>query len=926
MPNQLQWIPKPNRLSSPQAICLVFLGLFAVPVVLYSSYTLNFHNENARIDESANTIIHDVGGRIAEIKTFMASLVGLHYSSSSLEDDELMIFSQEIRAQNNFISGVGRYEKINHAEREDFELRMSETGLFNFKITDIADTGSARARSTQQYYYPTSLLEPMEPGNLKLLGADLGAVDDLISLLDSITENNETLLSTFPDSWPTGGDLVLFRPVYLGKRAPSIAADRLLQSAGGFWISIDLEALLAGVNPKIRDFDLSIDIVADGTRQSLHAQHGAPEVATYLSSLYARSSHAEEWRSGTSSVVVKLQHDIGYTKETLGVTLITLIGLILVSSTYTMHIVGRRKALHDQLASRDAVFKEREKAETTLNSVQDAIITLDEDMRVVHINPAAVIQFNTKSSNAIGRPLSNIVQFQIVGEPFAIFNVERALENLALNSKGEFDVAPVGQDHSDFVLRLTLTSTYHVNGIASGHVLVLRDISHERRLTRKLAFQANHDSLTGCTNRHYFEQMLAGLIDELPFTQNTHTLCYMDLDQFKVVNDTCGHRAGDRLLTELTENLRMLIGDDDVLSRLGGDEFGLLMVNVTPTQAMERSQRIFDFFQNYVFHHDEKAFAVRASIGIVHIDEACVSMMDIMAAADIACYAAKDSGRNTMYVYSKTDDAMAERSVELNWLPRLQNALQNDEFRLHVQAMASVQELPGNDAIHHFEFLLRLANPDGSESTPWQFIQAAERYDLMRDIDKWVIRNALQKVSQLKGGPAQHCSFSINLSGQSAADPGLKHYIREQIAHFQVDPSLIWFELTETAAISHFSVAVDLITDIRALGSKVALDDFGSGLSSFGYLKNLPVDIIKIDGQFVREIARNKIDREMVKAIYQVGQSMGIQTVAEFVESQDIVDVLTDIGIHYAQGYHIGKPCPVEDAVALLPEVLHRAA
>ena len=393
----------------------------------------------------------------------------------------------------------------------------------------------------------------------------------------------------------------------------------------------------------------------------------------------------------------------------------------------------------------------------------------------------------------------------------------------------------------------------------------------------------------------------------------------MDLDQFKVVNDTCGHRAGDRLLRELTENMMTSVRKGDVLSRLGGDEFGLLIVNATPDVAQQVSERLYSFFQNYVFHHEEKAFAVRASIGLVHIDQSIGQLKDVMAAADIACYASKDSGRNSLSVYSTTDENMAERSVELSWLPRLQTALQNDEFRLHVQAVASLDPTHATTHITHFEFLLRLANSDGTESTPWQFVQAAERYDLMREIDKWVIRNALRIIDGLRGKPGGDCSFSINLSGQSAADPTLRFFIQEQIELYDVDPAQIWFELTETAAISHFSVAVDLIKSIRGFGSKVALDDFGSGLSSFGYLKNLPVDVIKIDGQFVKEIANNTIDREMVRAIHHVGRSMGIETVAEFVESQAIVDELIKIGIDYAQGYHIGKPCSISDAMAQLP-------
>lgn len=911
---------------TPALICAVFLAVVAVPLVFYTVHTLNYHKENTRIEENASTVTHDIGERIAEIRTLIASLVGLHYASTNLEDNEFILFSRELREQAEYVTGIGRYEQIQTEDRADFESSMSEKGLFDFRITEIDSNGRSQTRSESPRYYPISMLEPMRPDNLKLLGADLGTVDGLNDMLDTITSRNESLIATFPKDWPANGDLVLFRPVYLGKRAPTNSAARQQQAAGGYWVSIDIEALLAAVSSQISAFDVTVDILSEGETTTIHSQLGQNEKTIYLESLYPRKRFTEEWPTATTSLIVTLKHDIGYSKVTIGYLLATIISIVLITGLYATYATLRRKAMTDQQASKDALFEEREKAEKTLNSVQDAIITLDANMRVVHINPAAVIQFNAKPNATIGRSLSNIVQFQLAGESYGIFNVETALSNLSANSRGEFDVVPVGHDHDEFVIRLTLTSSYNFEGAATGHVLVMRDISQERRLTRKLAYQANHDALTGCTNRYHFEQTLAGLIDELAFKDTSHALCYMDLDQFKVINDTCGHRAGDRLLTELTGNMKMIIKDGDILSRLGGDEFGLLMLNVDQKETLKVSQRIFEFFQKYVFHHEDKAFAVRASIGIVHIDQTCNNMKDVLAAADIACYAAKDAGRNSMYVYSETDDTMTERSVELSWLPRLQNALQNDEFRLHVQAVASLDALPEENAIEHFEFLLRLSNTAGADSTPWQFIQAAERYDLMRDIDRWVIRNALRTVAELKGGPGGACSFSINLSGQSAADPTLKDFIREQIIDYQVDPSQIWFELTETAAISHFSIAVDLIKSIRSFGSKVALDDFGSGLSSFGYLKNLPVDIIKIDGQFVKEIANNPIDREMVRAIHQVGRSMGIATVAEFVENQAIVEVLREIGIDYAQGYHIGKPCDVQTAVSLLPSNLKNVA
>ncbi len=916
----LQYLKPPHRLGALLA-CLV-----CAPVLLYTAHTLNYHNQNTRIEADAGSVSRDIGQQFSEIRTLMASLVGLHYASSELNNSALLLFTEELRKKAPYITGIGRYERIAGNQRSEFESHMSQTGLFGLEVTQINDNGRTSIRPDAKYYYPISMFEPMALGNLQLLGADLATVPGLQDQLDLIAKRNGSLLSSMPDNWPNGGDLMLFRPVYRAKRAPQNPLSRTLKSAGGFWITIDMATLLKDVSAEQNEFDLSVKLVDDHFEKLLYSRVATQSEPLYFSSLYKRKTFTEQWPSTAKSLVITLHRELGYSANTLLGNLAILGVLLLMGAMLMAHIANKRTRMRDRQRDRYALFKEREKAEKTLNSVQDSIITLDENYCIAHINPAAVIQFSAKPSNTVGRPLNNIIQFQLVDDTFGIFNVEAALANVAHNGEDEFDVVPVDHARPDCVLRLTLTSTRSHSGDITGHILVLRDISHEHRLTLKLEYQANHDALTGCSNRYYFEQTLANLIEKLPTSGLTHALCYMDLDQFKVINDTCGHCAGDQLLTELTENMMLIIREGDVLSRLGGDEFGLLMIDVSSEDIQAITQRVFEFFQNYVFYHEEKAFAVRASIGVVHIDQSCNSIKDVLASADIACYAAKDSGRNSMYVYSKTDDTMAERSVELSWLPRLQNALQNDEFRLHVQAVASVSSQSTPNSVEHFEFLLRLANSDGSESTPWKFIQAAERYDLMREIDKWVIRNSLSTVAELSDSVGGNCSFSINLSGQSAADPTLKDYIREQLLHYKVDPSHIWFELTETAAISHFSVALDLIKSIRDLGAKVALDDFGSGLSSFGYLKNLPVDIIKIDGQFIKEIANNPIDREMVRAIHQVGKSMGIVTVAEFVEDQAILDELASIGIDYAQGYHIGKPCNIKEAMNRLESNQSKAA
>ncbi|ASJ76137.1 Cyclic di-GMP phosphodiesterase PdeB [Granulosicoccus antarcticus IMCC3135] len=301
-----------------------------------------------------------------------------------------------------------------------------------------------------------------------------------------------------------------------------------------------------------------------------------------------------------------------------------------------------------------------------------------------------------------------------------------------------------------------------------------------------------------------------------------------------------------------------------------------------------------------------------ASIGFVAIDREFCDYTTIMSSVDSACYAAKESGRNALVVYSEDDDAVSERTEEINWQPKLQSALEQGSFRLLVQAITVLEKGTVKPAIQHYEFLLRLLDSENEEISPYKFIKAAERYDMMAKIDRWVLENAFMHISKLLNKLDEQCTFSINLSGQSLSDPQILDYIRTLFARHEVSPECVWFEITETAAISQYSTASILLQGLREMGAKVALDDFGSGLSSFVYLQKLPVDILKIDGQFVKEVDINPVARQMVSAIDQMAKALGLLTVAEFVESAAVMEVLSDIGVDYAQGYHIARPCAIE--------------
>ncbi|MBI4995556.1 MAG: EAL domain-containing protein [Rhodocyclales bacterium] len=434
--------------------------------------------------------------------------------------------------------------------------------------------------------------------------------------------------------------------------------------------------------------------------------------------------------------------------------------------------------------------------------------------------------------------------------------------------------------------------------------------SRQARRHAEAAMQhlAMHDSLTGLSNRTSFLAALEELLEQARHDDVHHSLLFLDLDQFKIVNDTCGHLAGDEMLKQLAEVLRRPIRTSDQLARVGGDEFCILLENCVLERAREVAETLRVAVHDFRFFWDGKLFSVGASIGIVGIDRNSGSANDILSAADIACYAAKDRGRDAIQVYERDDLELSRRRGEMDWVGRIDGALHSGRFQLWRQPICS---LAGGSAgkVHHYELLLRLLDLDGNIVLPGAFLPAAERYDRMRDVDRWVIDHALRYVGE-------HCESSdqfhaINLSGGSMSDDGLREFVSDRIAAYRVDPRSICFEVTETVAIGNFTAAAEFMRNLRNIGCRFALDDFGSGLSSFAYLKSLPVDFIKIDGRFIRNLRTEPMDRAIVEAIHRVAHVANLQTIAEFVEDTAVVDILRSIGVDFAQGYGIGRPEPL---------------
>ncbi|TNF92710.1 MAG: EAL domain-containing protein [Gammaproteobacteria bacterium] len=447
----------------------------------------------------------------------------------------------------------------------------------------------------------------------------------------------------------------------------------------------------------------------------------------------------------------------------------------------------------------------------------------------------------------------------------------------------------------------------------TGVVLVFHNVTELRGLAKKMSYQATHDSLTGLLNRREFETRLSLAIQRTRNKGGEHALFYLDLDNFKVVNDTCGHNAGDELLKQLTIRLRMELREADTFARLGGDEFGILLEDCSVEHARDTAETIRRVVENFRFVRDNTIFRIGVSIGLVPINEASSNLPEVLSAADSACYVAKEQGRNRIHIYEPDDEAVAERHGQMQWVHRIQNVLDENRFRLFFQPIAKLNRGPLEPVTLHGEVLLRMLDENNRLVGPGSFIPAAERYLLMPAIDRWVITNTFRMLTLNKKRVEERLSTCcINLSGQSLSDERFMDFLVSEIRESDINPRMLCFEITETAVIANLSNASNFISTLRGMGCRFALDDFGVGLSSFSYLKNLPVDYLKLDGCFVQNMIADNIDLAMVEAINQVGHTMEIKTIAEFVEDEETLEAVRAIGVDYAQGYVISKPVPIE--------------
>ena len=596
--------------------------------------------------------------------------------------------------------------------------------------------------------------------------------------------------------------------------------------------------------------------------------------------------------------------------------------IILSIAIFIVLIVVASKISRRLHKTENAIHYEKERSITALDSIGDAVITTDADGRIDQLNQAALRLLGTRSSGAINRPLEHYLTFKT-----------RLMEQLQTNPASQViqsgesiqlfkDTFLIAKQHEEIAIELSAAPIYDRTQTIIGAVLVIKDVSEMRALTNELAHQARHDSLTGLLNRREFENRLEQTISEIRrYPEEQAWFCYLDLDQFKIINDTCGHLAGDELLKQIAFKLISITREVDHIGRMGGDEFSIVLKRCDKETAGKIMERVRNELHDMRFCWDNKCFTITVSIGIVEITPQSGNVYDVLKAADTACYVAKEEGRNRIHLFDEDDKVYTQRQGEMEWVHRIYRAIELGQFVLFYQ---EIKNLNAKQSNLHGELLIRMLDDDGNIVPPYSFIPAAERYNMMQEVDRHIVHMALNTISQYYDNPVvRDGMFSINLSAQSLSDDEFLDFVLLQLATAKVQPHNICFEITETAAISNLLKATMFITTLKEKGCYFALDDFGSGLSSFAYLKNLPVDFIKIDGGFIKNMLTNSLDHALVSSVNQIGHVVGMKTIAEFVETNEIEEKLVQIGIDFAQGYCIARPEPFN---TMLDKVVARHA
>lgn len=877
----------------------------------------------------ADQLLKNIYEDVATVNGVMTSLPTLLQVSSDTGSDELDVFSQTAIDATNTIKAIGRFERVSHENQNWLKMQMLEQGIYSFNISDMQEDGQLTPAIERPYYYPLVRLQPFNPLSARMIGVDLSADTGLAVAIETAAQSNSSVLVNYPIGWPQTGDVLMIHPTYLGRYVPDNEALRIEQSRGGFMFEINISGILDQQANNINQMDVRIRLKADGiasqnthlNQDLLHLPVSNSHEKRFFTSLFSGVQKTALPKIGNNTLLVEIRSNAGVTPAALrGAGLVML--LVWCVMIATCAVVRRGKLinmLHQQ--TQKALQYERATALVTLTAIADAVVTVDENGLITYANPATERLLKLTDSELIGQNISTALRFELLLPKQEAASKEYSVAH-ALHANKPFKFPELRVIDTQGCAIEVDSSLSPLGGAETrqGAVLAMRDVSSERLLLKELEYLATHDSLTKIANRYLFERHLQDLMDSSLEHNIQHAICFIDLDKFKIVNDTCGHPAGDRLLLQVTNGIQNIISESDTLARLGGDEFGLLIRNRSEKESEALAHSVHEFFKASYFREEEHVFPVRASLGFVHINGLFQTVDSILKAADLACYFAKDNGRNTLHKYAPSDAASVNVETEAQLMPKLTGALEGNRFCLALQPLVSMTS-QNEQFTSQYEILLRYKNDNGQMEPPNQLLAAAKRYDKAYEIDKWVISNALLAIKEYEDKTGDDSIiFSINLSGQTAANDELFDYIKGQLRQNNLSGESLGFEVSEADALVDVLALNILFTRLQAIGCLVGLDDFGSGVNSFGILASLPLDYLKIDGHIINAVDTKMINREIVRCTNTVASNLNITPIAENVKNRQILDSLISLGVQSAQGQHFGEPFPIEQLLNNNPD------
>lgn len=881
----------------------LWLGLLCVLIFsLFTSLVVNnsINKVKDELETQTEITFNEVFTQLNSSTNILNGFSAYFNTIDAVDQKNLEEYSKSIRQQHPYISMTQYMVRVPRNELNDFIWQRQLEGYVTYEVTQYDENNQLIPVDNRGFYYPLAFVDPLDVRSAPLLGYDAYSNPKKREAIDrAIMLGNNS--ATTPYSIPLGGmGFLIIRPIFTTNELPENHDLRRELATRLVAVMIRIDQLIN--NLELNDiYSLSLNYTDRNSHEQITI---GSKKANQLNDIMPTYSKIRNFNVAGQSFELKLERQIHLNSFDYEWIAFSLIATAAVSLLLFNFIHLRIETAKERQNAQAELFREKELAEVTLHSIGEAVITTDTQQNIKYMNPIASELTGWNAEDAIDLPLEEV--FVLINEQTREEVDSTVYECLSTNSTISFNEPTVllNKHGNEFSIENSAAPICDHSGNIIGAVLVFRNITDIRNLSRKMEFQATHDALTELINRREFEHQLKLAVKSAREQNHQHALCYLDLDQFKIVNDTCGHIAGDQLLRELAKIMPNSIRSSDCLARLGGDEFGVLMFDCPLKQAEKVADNLRASIKDFTFSWDKKTFDVGVSIGLVPIDRNSGSLQDILRRADSSCYIAKDRGRNRVHVYTPDDYELAKRHGEMQWLTRIQKALNENRFLLAIQ---SVQPNTPTSPTHH-EVLIRMIDEQGEVVPPMSFIPAAERYDMMPALDKWVLSTTLSILSEEMRRGTLTDVYNINLSGQTLCDDDVSSFIIEKINEYGIPAKHLCFEITETAVIANLGLAIDFINGLKKIGCQFALDDFGSGLSSFTYLKKLPVDYLKIDGEFVRDILSDPMDRAIVSAINDIGHEMGLLTVAEYVENDEIWELLRQLGVDYVQGYGVDKP------------------